>query len=45
MTQNSQQFDPFVSADVTNFLFKAPNAQFGADLAARNIQVNTIFIF
>jgi len=38
MTQNSQQFDPFVSVDVTNFLFKAPTAQFGADLAARNIQ-------
>ena len=38
MTQNSQQFDPFVTADMTNFLFKQQNADFGSDLVARNIQ-------
>jgi len=38
LTQNTQQFDPFMAADLTNFLFKQPNQNFGSDLAARNIQ-------
>ena len=38
MTQNSQSFDPFVSADLTNFLLRSPGRDFGGDLVARNIQ-------
>jgi len=38
LTQNAQQFDPFVTADMTNFLFKPQNSDFGSDLVARNIQ-------
>lgn len=38
MTQNSQEFDRYMSSDLTNFLFRQPNNDFGSDLAARNIQ-------
>jgi len=38
MTQNSQAFDPFVTVDMSDFLFKTQGATFGSDLIARNIQ-------
>ncbi|ODN03143.1 Chorion peroxidase [Orchesella cincta] len=37
-TQNAPAMDRFVTTGVTNFLFKQPNADFGSDLVARNIQ-------
>jgi peroxidase len=38
MTQNSQAFDPFVTVDLSDFLFRAQGNDFGSDLIARNIQ-------
>ena len=36
--QASRVCDTFASEDVTNFLFKEENKDFGSDLMARNIQ-------
>ena len=38
MTDMSKNVDPWVDGDVHDYLYKAPNEQFGADLSAANIQ-------
>jgi hypothetical protein len=39
MQQNAQKYDAFVTEDLTNFVLRNPQDNFGQDLIARNIQV------
>jgi len=43
--QPAQVFDPFVTEDLGNFLFKDDKDDFGQDLIARNIQVIIVLKF